>query len=85
MLLTAGAIVTTIASVLTIAVGYRFLKMPMSAVLGILSGLSTQPVCLVYANQQAQNDQPNIHYATVYPAAMITKIIFAQILVTLLW
>jgi putative transport protein len=83
--LLAGAVITTVASVLTITVGYKYLRLPMSAVMGIASGVGTQPACLAYANQVAKNDQPNINYATVYPASMITKIILAQVLVTALW
>jgi putative transport protein len=83
--LLAGALITTVASLLTIVLGYKYLKLPMSAVMGIMSGLSTQPACLAYANQTAKNDQPNIHYAMVYPASMITKIILAQVLVSALW
>lgn len=81
----AGALITTVASLLTIVLGYKYLKLPMSAVMGMMSGLSTQPACLAYANQTAKNDQPNINYAMVYPASMITKIILAQVLATVLW
>ncbi len=49
-----------------------------------MSGMQTQPACLAYANQQSQNELPNIWYATVYPASMIAKIILAQVIVTLL-
>lgn len=83
--LAAGAVITTVASLATIVLGYKYLKLPMSAVMGMMSGLSTQPACLAYANQTAKNDQPNIHYAMVYPASMITKIILAQVLVGALW
>jgi len=83
--LLAGAIITSVAAVLTITLGYKYLRLPMSAVQGVMSGLATQPACLAYANQIANNDQPNINYAMVYPASMITKIILAQVLVTVLW
>ena len=83
--LLAGALITTLACWITIIIGYKVLKYPMSAVFGIMSAVSTQPACLVYANQQAQNDQPNVYYAMVYPVAMITKIILAQIIVSILW
>jgi putative transport protein len=53
--------------------------------MGIVAGMSTQSACLAYANQQTQNEQPNIWYATVYPASMIVKIILAQIIVSVLW
>lgn len=83
-LIFAGAIVTTVVTVLTIYIGYRHLKLPMAAVMGMMSGMQTQPACLAYANQQSQNELPNIWYATVYPASMIAKIILAQVIVTLL-
>jgi len=56
----------------------------MAVVMGMMSGMQTQPACLAYANQQAQNDLPNPWYATVYPASMIAKILLAQIIVTIL-
>lgn len=84
-LLIAGAIITSVATVLIITVGYKYLRLPMSAVLGVASAMGTQPACLAYANQIAKNDMPNINYAMVYPASMITKIILAQMLVTILW
>jgi putative transport protein len=79
-----GALITTFVAVSTIIIGYKYLKLPMSAVMGMVSGIHTQPACLAYANQQAQNDLPNVWYATVYPASMITKIILAQLLISLL-
>ena len=79
----AGAIITTAVALLTLFVGYKFFKLPMSAVMGIMSGLQTQPACLAYANQQAQNELPNIWYATVYPAAMVAKIILVQLIISM--
>ncbi len=84
-LIAAGALITTFVVVLTLIVSYKYLKMPMSAVMGIVAGMSTQSACLAYANQQTQNDEPNVWYATVYPASMIAKIILAQIIITVLW
>jgi putative transport protein len=79
-----GAAITSFVATATILIGYRFLKLPMSAIMGMVSGMQTQPACLAYANQQAQNDLPNLWYATAYPASMIAKIILAQIIVTTL-
>ena len=81
----AGAVITSFVAVVTLVVGYKFLKMPMTALLGIVSAISTQPAALAYANQQAQNEQPNLYYTSVYPAATVAKIILAQVLVTALW
>ncbi len=84
-LIAAGALITTCVAVGTILLGYRYLKLPMSAVMGMMSGMQTQPACLAYANQQARNELPNIWYATVYPASMIAKIILAQLIVSILF
>ena len=84
-LIAAGAAITSCVAVLTVILGYKYLKLPMSAVLGMTAGVHTQMACLAYANQQTQNEQPNVWYATTYPASMITKIILAQLIVTGLW
>jgi putative transport protein len=83
-LIGAAAIITTFVTILTLLVGYKYLKLPMAAVMGMMSGIQTQPACLAYANQQTDNDLPNIWYTTVYPAAMVAKIILAQIIVSIL-
>jgi putative transport protein len=81
-LLLAGAAVTTTVTVCTIIVGYKYFKLPMAAVMGMMSGIQTQPAVLAYSSQQTESDQPNIWYATVYPAAMVAKIILAQLIVS---
>jgi putative transport protein len=48
---------------------------------GMLGGAQTQPAVLAYANEQTGSDmRVGIGYALVYPAAMISKILLAQIL-----
>lgn len=81
----AGALITTFTAAGGILVGYKVFKFPMTALMGIISAISTQPAALAYANQQAQNEQPNLFYTSVYPAATVAKIILAQVLVTALW
>ncbi len=83
-MIAAGAVVTTVTTLGAILIGFRVFRLPMSAVMGVVSGMQTQPACLAYANQQVQNDNPNIWYATVYPASMISKILLAQILISVL-
>ncbi|MEW5700674.1 MAG: aspartate:alanine exchanger family transporter [Candidatus Zixiibacteriota bacterium] len=80
----AAVLIASFVAVGTLLFAHRRLKLPMSAAMGILSGVQTQPACLAYANQQAQNDLPNLWYAAVQPASMIAKIILAQIIVTTL-
>ena len=81
-LILAGVVITTTITIATIILGYKFLKLPMAAVMGLMSGIQTQSACLVYANQQTETDLPNIWYTTVYPASMVAKIIIAQLLVS---
>ena len=68
----------------TVLIGYKYLKLPMAAVMGLMSGIQTQSACLVYANQQTDTDLPNVWYTTVYPASMVAKIIIAQLLISTL-
>lgn len=83
-LIIAGIAITTLITMITVLAGYLYLKLPMAAVMGLMSGIQTQSACLVYANQQTETDLPNIWYTTVYPASMVVKIIIAQLLVSLL-
>jgi putative transport protein len=79
MLLTGGA-VTIALSFMALIVGYKLLKIPFDSLMGMLSGIQTQPACLAYAVRESNSDVPNIGYAAVYPIAMISKIILAQFL-----
>ncbi len=80
----AGAVMTIATAMLTLFIGYKLLRIPMSLLIGMLAGLQTQPAVLGYANEQTGNDLANIGYATVYPLATISKILLAQLLLTLL-
>ncbi len=79
-----GALITLATAGLTLFVGHKILKIPMSLLIGMLSGLQTHPAILAFAAQQTRNELPNIGYATVYPVAMICKIVLAQLLLTVL-
>jgi len=84
-LIAAGALVTSAVTVAAILIAFRRFHLPFAAVMGMTSGIHTQPACLAYANQQTPGELPNIWYATVYPAAMVAKILLAQLLVTFLY
>lgn len=84
LLFFSGAFITFTTAVLTLGIGSRLLHIPMSLLIGMLAGLQTNPAILSYATLQTDNDIPNVGYATVYPAAMITKILLAQVLLSLL-
>lgn len=80
-ILATGTIVTCTVALLTLVIGYKLLKIPMGSLLGVLAGIQTQPALLSFALTQTENELPNIGYATVFPVAMITKIILVQIFV----
>jgi putative transport protein len=80
-LLLAGAAVTFVVTLATLLVGRR-LGVPFDALLGLSSGVQTQPACLAYADALASSDVPGAAYAAVYPTAMIVKILVAQLLLT---
>lgn len=83
-MLLAGALITCITAVLAILIAYRIFKMPFGLVAGLLSGLQTQPALLGFAIEQEGNDVPNAGYAAVFPVAMISKIILAQVVLAVL-
>lgn len=74
-----GAAITALPVAATILVGRRLLKIPLSVLVGTLSGIQTQPAVLAFAEEKTGNDLPAVGYATVFPIAMIAKILFAQI------
>lgn len=81
----AGALITFFASLSVLWVGYRFLKIPMSYLSGMVAGMHTQIAVLGYAKDQTGNDFPDQGYACVYPVATIGKIILVHIIVSSPW
>jgi putative transport protein len=85
-----GLMLFLFGTVLTMVVGFVFLfignyyRIPFARLAGMLAGLQTQPAVLAFVSAQTPNDQPNIGYASVFPVAMLSKIIFIQLLLTLL-
>ncbi|MDO4761259.1 MAG: aspartate:alanine exchanger family transporter [Corynebacterium sp.] len=80
-----GAIVTVTFSMATLIIGYKVLKIPFGQTAGIISGLQTHPAVLSYVSDQTKNELPSMGYTTVYPMAMVAKILCAQILLFLLY
>lgn len=80
----AGTVITVTIALLTLIIGYKLLKIPFALLVGMLSALQTQPAVLSFGQDQAGNDLPNVGYALVFPVATISKILFAQLLLTLL-
>jgi putative transport protein len=81
-LLLAGALVTFVVTLATLMVGRYLLGMRFDSLLGLASGVQTQPACLAYADALARSDAPSVAYAAVFPTAMMVKILVAQLLLT---
>ncbi len=75
-----GVLITLGTALLTLWIGYRWLKIPLGVLGGVLAGLQTQPAVLAFALEKTGNDQPNLGYASVYPFAMLLKILLVQLL-----
>lgn len=79
-----GTLVTLSVAFLFLLIGFLMLKIPFPRLAGMLAGTQTQPAVLAFVNEQAQSDQPNIGYSSVFPVATLAKIILIQILLTFL-
>lgn len=53
-------------------------------IMGLLSGATTDPPALAYANKTANNDAPAVAYSTVYPLTMFLRVISAQLIILFL-
>lgn len=84
LLFLGGVLITTLIALLTLWVGYKILRIPMSVLTGMLAGIQTQPAVLAFAQAQTKNDLPSVGYAAVFPIATVAKIILAQVLLALL-
>lgn len=75
-----GAVVTLFTAGITMLVARLIFKMPYALLMGMLSALQTQPACLAFANEKDETGAANIGYATVFPTAMVVKILLAQVI-----
>jgi len=83
-LLLVGAAVTIVSVVVGLLLMLKVFRLQTLAALGALTASMTNPPGLAAANNQTTTDLATLSYASVYPAALIFKILTAQILVTLL-
>ncbi len=83
-LLLAGALITTLSVVFGLAIMLWIYRMKTLTAMGALCACMTNPPALAAANSQTDTAQPMLAYASVYPGALIFKIILAQLLVELL-
>ena len=83
-ILRTGAVVTFASASLTLWAGYKLVKIPAGLLIGVLSGLQTQPALLGFSCDRTRGDLPNVGYAVVYPLTIVAKIVVAQVLAAVL-
>lgn len=76
-----GISITLLPLLITGYVAKKYFKKNFFEICGLLAGASTDPPALAFAIKTAGNDTPSAIYATVYPLAMILRIIGAQLLI----
>lgn len=77
-LLVAGAAVTFTTAFAALVVGRKLLHIPLSVLVGTVAGIHTQPAVLAFGTERTGNDLPRLGYASTFPIATVTKILFAQ-------
>jgi len=83
-LLLAGALVTILSVLAGILLTHRLYHMNVLASMGALCACMTNPPGLGAANTKTDSELPTLSYASVYPVALIFKIVLAQLLVEVL-
>jgi putative transport protein len=83
-LLAAGALITTVAAGVALLLMDRVYRLNVLCTMGALCGAMTNPPGLNAANIQTETDLPTLAYASIYPVALIFKIVGAQLLVEIL-
>jgi putative transport protein len=76
----AGMIVTLVAAAGLLVLA-RLLRLGGPQLAGIVAGAQTQPAVLAFAQEKTSDQRVGLGYTLVYPAAMIVKIVAAQLLV----
>ncbi len=76
-----GFCITTVPLLIVGFVARGVFKLNYYSILGLVAGATTDPPALAYANNVAQNEAPNVAYATVYPLTMFLRVLTAQLLI----
>ena len=79
-----GFLITFIPLVIVSIIARAKFQINYYTIIGLMSGSTTDPPALAYANKTANNDAPAVAYSTVYPLTMFLRIITAQLLILFL-
>lgn len=84
-LVLAGICITTAAAAACLFLCHTVFRMNLIATLGAMSGSMTNPPSLATANALSDSELPTLSYASVYPVALVFKIVLIQILTEILF
>ena len=76
-----GFIITTFPLLIIGSIARAKYKLNYCTLMGLISGSTTDPPALAYANKTANNDAPAVAYSTVYPLTMFMRVLTAQLLI----
>jgi putative transport protein len=82
--LLAAVVLSVLPALLVAALARKFLRLGFDEIGGLLAGATTDPPALAFACALGGSDSPSVAYATVYPAAMLLRILSAQVLAILM-
>ena len=80
MFLLAGACITLSVTIPALLFGYKLLRIPFPELLGVVSGIHTESAAVGFASRMTGSERPEVGYASVYPIALILKVILVQII-----
>ncbi|MDE6009455.1 MAG: transporter, partial [Muribaculaceae bacterium] len=78
-----GFMITIIPVLIVGILAMRFWKLDFGSTCGMACGAMANPMALNYANETLPGDVAAVSYATVYPMAMFSRVVIAQLLVIL--
>ena len=76
-----GFLITIIPLLIVGTIARAKYKLNYCTLMGLISGSTTDPPALAYANKTANNDVPAVAYSTVYPLTMFMRVLTAQLLI----
>lgn len=79
-----GLVITVVSAVATVALLMVWRRLTFDESIGVAAGLTTNPAVIAYLNGASGTDLSARGYTTVYPVAMVGKIVAAQVLIMLL-
>jgi len=76
-----GAAITIVPIVITMLLARFVCKLNFFQICGLITGSSTNPPVLAFAQGAYGSDYTSVNYATVYPLAMFMRVLVAQLLI----